>query len=154
MTAIGGLLNTIPLLSMLSPLQLNAVAGICERCAFASGEEIVVAGAQADAAYYLMDGQVECLTVGPDGGKITTPIPSGAVLLELAMIVELNVSATCVARGAAKVLMIPRKPMHDLMQDDTALTDKIIEALTVRLRDMADTMREASQPFEELKRSA
>ena len=154
MTAIGGLLTTIPLLSMLSSLQLNAVADVCERCAYAPGEEIVVAGVQADAAYYLMDGQVDCLTVGPDGSKIATPIPPGAVLLELAMIVELDVSATCVARGAAKVLKIARKPMHDLMQDDIALTDKIIEALTLRLKDMADTMREASQPFEQLKRSA
>ncbi len=154
MTAIDGLLKSIPLLSLLTPPQLVAVAGVCERCAFAPGESIVLAGTRADAAYYLMDGNVDCVTWGPDGEQIATPIPSGAVLLEMAMIVDLDISANCVARAAAKVLKLPRAAMHDVMQNDPALTDKMIEALTVRLRDMADAMREASQPFEELQRSA
>ena len=154
MTAISGLLKTIPLLSMLTPVQLSAVSAIAERCAFTPGETVVVAGAQADCAYYVLDGQIECVTTDQDGNTILTPIPSGAVLLELAMIVELDVSATCVARGPAKALRIPRHLMHDVMQDDIAMTDKIIEALTVRLRDMADTMREASLPFEPLRQSA
>lgn len=154
MTAIDGLLKSIPLLSLLTPPQLAAVAAVCERCAFAPGESIALAGTRADAAFYVMDGNVDCMTWGPDGEQIATPIPAGAVLLEMAMIVELEVNANCVARAAAKVLKLPRSAMHDVMQNDPALTDKMIEALTVRLRDMADAMREASQPFEELRHSA
>jgi len=154
MTAISSLLQTIPLLSTLSPAQLNVLADISERCTYASGEEIVAAGAVAEAAYFMMDDNTECLTKDADGEQISTPIPSGAVLLELGMIVELDVSATCVARGPAKVLKIPRQQVHDLMQEDIALTDKVIEALTVRLKDMGETMREASTPFETIKRSA
>ncbi len=154
MTAISGLLQTIPLLSTLSSAQLTAMSGVCERCAFSPGEEIVAAGAAADAAYFMMDDNTECLTTDADGAEIKTQIPSGAILLELAMIVQLDVSATCVARGPAKVLKIPRQQVHDLMQEDIALTDKVIEALTIRLKDMGETMREASAPFEPAKRSA
>ena len=154
MTAIDGLLKSIPLLSLLTPPQLEAVAAVCQRCAFAPGEPIVLAGTRADAAYYLMDGNVDCMTWGPDCEQIATPIPAGAVLLEMAMIVDIDVNANCVARAAAKVLKLPRAAMHDVMQNDPALTDKMIEALTLRLRDMAEAMREASQPFEELQRSA
>ena len=154
MTAISGLLQTIPLLSTLSSAQLAAMAGVCERCTFAAGEKIVAAGAAAEAAYFMMDDHTECLTTDADGQLVKTSIPSGAVLLELAMIVELDVSATCVARNPAKVLKIPRQQVHDLMQEDIALTDKVIEALTVRLKDMGETMREAGAPFEPIKRSA
>lgn len=162
MNPISGLLQSIPLLSALSERQLEAVTRICERCTYEAEQPIVTAGEQAEAAYFLIDGQVDCLTKSdtpesPDE-MISTAIPSGATLLELAMIVELDVSATCIARGSAKVLKIPRQAMHDLMQDDIALTDTVIETLTVRLREMADTMREASAPFaigpEEQKRSA
>lgn len=154
MTAISALLKTIPLLSRLSPTQLASVATVCERHAFSAGDTIATTGVEADAAYFLMDGRVECLVIEPDGRQTTTAIPSGATLLELAMIIEMEASATCVARGSAKVLRIPRKEMHDLMQDDIALTDKVIETLTIRLKDMADTMRDASAPFEPIKRSA
>ena len=154
MTAISALLKTIPLLSRLSPAQLTSVATVCERHAFKAGDTIIAAGAEADAAFFLMDGHVECLVSGADSTPMATAIPSGATLLELAMIIELEASATCVARGSAKVLRIPRKEMHDLMQDDIALTDKVIETLTIRLKDMADTMREASEPFQPVKRSA
>ena len=122
MTAIDGLLKSIPLLSRLTPPQLAAVAAVCQRCSFAPGENIVVAGMRANAAYYLMDGHVDCLTWGLDGDQLATPIPAGAVLLEMAMIVDLDVSATCVARAGAKVLKLPRVAMLEVMQNDPALT--------------------------------
>lgn len=155
MTAISALLKTIPLLARLSPAQLTKIETICERRAYQPGEVIVAGGDEADAAYLFLDGHVDCVVTEAGGAQTTTAIPSGATLLELGMIIEIDASATCIARAAAKVLRIPRKEMHDLMQEDIALTDKVIETLTIRLKEMADTMREASLPFGmEEKRSA
>lgn len=154
MAAISAILRNIPLLSRMTQQQLDTVAAISERCGFEAGQMLVEAGAEADAAYYLIDGLVECETESAEGICNAAPIPPGGTLLELAMIVEIDVSATCTARGPAKVLKIPREKMHELMQSDPLLTDAVIEALTIRLKDMADTMREAGQPFEELQRSA
>jgi CRP-like cAMP-binding protein len=148
MSAISGLLQSIPLLGGLTEHQLSAVSSIAQRLTFAAGQELIKADAQADGAYFLIDGEVECLSQ-IDGEPSVTRIPSGAVLLELAMIVDINASATCVVRAPAKVLKIPRQAMHDLMQNDVSLTEAILERLTRRLADMADAMREASEPFEE-----
>ena len=147
MNSLSALLHTIPLLSALSPAQLDRVAAICERCSFAADETVVKAGDQADAAFFIISGPVDCITSIGSETK-STAIPAGATVLELAMIVDLEVSATCIARGPARILKIPRNKMHDLMQEDIALTDTVIETLTRRLREMADTMREASAPFE------
>lgn len=154
MTAISALLKTIPLLSRLTDAELSAVAAICERQAYKPGDIVIEAGDETDAAYFLMDGHVDCIVVGADGTQATTAIPSGAVVLELGMIIEIDASATCIARAGTKVLRIPRKEMHDVMQENIALTDKVIETLTIRLNDMAETMREASLPFQPEKRSA
>lgn len=154
MAAFSPILRNIPLLSRMTQLQLDAVAAICERCGYEAGQRLVEAGTEADAAYYLIDGLVECDTEDGEGVSSAAPIPPGGTLLELAMIVEIDVSATCTARGPAKVLRIPRERMLELMQNDPLLTDAVIEALTIRLQDMAETMREAGRPFEELKRSA
>lgn len=147
MNPISSLLQTIPLLRALSPSQLEQVAAICERCTYVEGDIVVKSGDPADAAYFLINGNVDCQTVDA-GAMVSSPIPAGATLLELAMIIELDVSATCVARGPAKILKIPRSQMHDVMQENVALTDNVIETLTLRLEEMAQTMREASAPFE------
>lgn len=150
MAAIAGILQKIPLLGALEDAQIEKISAICERLMISPGEEVVVAGRQADAAYYLIDGHVDCVT----GANEEAPIPPGSVLLEMAMIVEIDINATCIARGHAKLLKIPRKEMHALMQEDILLTDGMIEALTLRLQDMADTMREASVPFQDIRQSA
>jgi len=151
MSAISSLLRSIPLLDGLSEYQLSAVSSIAERMTFVAGQELIKIHASADGAYYLIDGEVECLS-HIDGEPSATRLPSGAVLLELAMLVDINASATCIARGPAKVLKIPRQAMQELMQTDVSMTEAILERLTKRLADMANTMREASEPFEEQER--
>ena len=154
MAAIAALLSQIPLLSNLGPDQLSAVERICERCLFTAGQTVVREGEEADAAYFLIDGPIECITRSPTDETISTPIPSGATLLELALIVEIDVTATCIARGSAKVLRIPRKAMLCLMEEDAELTNDIIATLTARLHEMSETMREVSSVFEDARLSA
>lgn len=153
MSAVSGLLQTIPILGQLTPEQLRSVAAISVRCTFDKGERLIRAGAQVDAAYYLIDGKVDCMT-RVNGKWIGTPVPPCATLLELAMIVEVEASTTFTAQGPSKVLKLPRQGMHQLMQDDAALTAILIGTLTARLKDMADTMRDVGAPFIETKRSA
>jgi len=148
MSAISSLLQSIPLLGGLTEHQLTAVSSIAERLSLTAGQELIRIDAPADGAYILIDGEVECLS-RIDGEPSVTRLPSGAVLLELAMIVDIHASATCVVRAPAKALKIPRQAMHELMQNDVSLTEAILERLTSRLADMADAMREASEPFEE-----
>jgi len=154
MAAISGLLKTIPLLAGLNEGQLASVAGICERSTLAPGEVLVEAGRQADSTFLIIDGCVDCLSAESGQQKSTATIPNGAILLELAMLVEIEVGATCIAAAKSKVLRIPRQKMHDLMQEDIGMTDAIVEHLTLRLSEMADVMREANQHFEEVIRNS
>ena len=151
MAAIAGLLRNIPLLSGLSEAQLRSVEGIAKRCSFRSGDVIAHVGEPAAAAYYLIDGPVECRPADGPGDNLT--VPTGATLLELAMIVEIDANATCVALGSVKMLEIGREPLHGLMETDTGMTDSILESLTSRLVDVAAAMREADETFAELQKA-
>jgi len=153
MAAITGLLKTIPLLSQLSDPQLETVEQLVTRLSFKADDVVVRANEAADGAYFVIDGAIDCLTAN-DGEVIATPVPAGSTLLELAMIIEMDASATCQARGPAKVLKLPRCDLLSAMETDTGLTDAMLHALTLRLNDMAATMRAAAEPFDEFKESA
>jgi len=152
MAAIAGLLRNIPLLSGLNETQLRAVEGIVKRRSFRSGDQIVGASQPASAAYYLIDGPVECEAEGGQGESVL--VPAGATVLELAMIVEIEANATCVARGSVKMLEISRAPLHALMEDEMGMTDAILESLTERLIDVAAAMREADDTFAEMQEAS
>lgn len=153
MTPFFKLLQNVPLLARLSAAQVEAVAAVCQRCSFASGGEIVREGAIADSAYVLIDGRVDCLST-VDGEPAETAVPVGATMLELAMIVDIEANATCIARGPVKILKIPRAALHELMEADITLRDAVIESLTLRLANMAETMREAGDMFDDFRESA
>jgi CRP-like cAMP-binding protein len=154
MTAISGILANIPILSQLPASELDAVGQVCERVSFKPGEQIVHEGGFADAAYYLISGEVDSLSKGLDGRVAPVRIPHGATLLELAMIIETGIHATCMARSTVRMLRIPRNGIHALLEETPALADMMAKTLTARLVEMAETMRAASQPFDELERSA
>lgn len=153
MTVFVNLLRDVPLLSQLDDAQLKRVATVCERASFSAGDNIIEAGSTADAAFVLIDGPVDCLST-ISGETHAVRIPAGSTILELAMIVDIEASATCVARGATKALRLPRAPLQTLMENDTELTDAIITSLTIRLNEMADTMRAADKVFEDVRQSA
>jgi len=152
MTAISGLLRDVPLLSGLNDDQLKAVANIAQRRSFRAGDEIARGGAPVDAAFYLIDGPIECLAT--ENQAAISHVPKGATLLELAMIVDIDAGATCVARGSVKMLEIRRQAMHDLMETELGLTDAVLESLTERLVEVAAAMREADETFAELQKIA
>lgn len=155
MAAFSAPLRTIPLLSRLTEAQIDQVAGIVERVAFVAGDEIVRKGEQAEASFILIDGDVDCLTREADeDAEIATALPAGAILLELAMFVPIDVTATCIARGNTRMLRISRDKMLEMMERDVRLTDAVVEALTVRLRSMADIMREANTTFDDDRKTA
>jgi CRP-like cAMP-binding protein len=154
MTAISGILANVPLLSQLGPSELEVVGSVCERVSFKAGDEIIRENELADSAYYLISGDIDNLPSLSDGDAAPVRIPHGATLLELAMIVEIRASATCIARSTVRMLRIQRSGIRTLLADNPGITEAMTATLTTRLNEMATTMREASRPFDELKRSA
>ena len=153
MTAVLRLLQTIPLLSRLTDEQLGAILSASSSCVFHKDEQLFAAGSVADAAYFLLDGKLECLTE-EDGEIIANGVSAGSTLLEIAMIVEVKPNSTCVARGTCQLLRLPREPILKLMEQDGAMTETLIGTLTERLQGAAAQMRESSAPFIDTRRSA
>ncbi|MEQ1649216.1 MAG: cyclic nucleotide-binding domain-containing protein [Hyphomicrobiaceae bacterium] len=123
----------------LSPLQITEIARRAERIVFKPGSKITVAGKDADAAYLIVGGVADCLSMDDDG--LPEAVEEASLIGEMAMLIEHSYGATVLARGNVRCLKILRSEMHEQMLDDPVLADKLSANITARLTRVAQELR-------------
>ena len=139
-------LALVPLFANLGHAELKQIARVCDRQFVAPGHALVEAGTAPDAAYLCLDESIVRETVVA-GETRRDPVPAGATLVELAMIVEAEACDRFVATDHARVIRICRDKLTALLEADSALAAVLGDALTQCLAAMANSMREAALPF-------
>jgi CRP/FNR family cyclic AMP-dependent transcriptional regulator len=130
MTAIIEQLKAVPLFQGMTDNALEAVAGLATEVEFADGQTVTREGEEGDSFFVLVDGQ---LRVSRNGGAIRDLGP-GDFLGEISLIDGRPRSATTVAMGRVKALVVYRPAFLELMDRFGAVRLGILMALTDRIR--------------------
>jgi CRP-like cAMP-binding protein len=134
----------LPLFQGLKPLQLTEIVRRADRIVYRAGDTIIEEDKIGDAAIVIVSGEAVRLN-GDNRDAPGEPVPEGALVGELAMLVETVHSATVVARGPVKALRITREDMHAQMADDPRLAEHMIMRITARLTRLAGELRAIDQ---------
>ena len=79
---------------------------------------------------------------GPGLNGRPEAVPTGALLGEMAMLIETEYSSTVVARTAVRALRLTRAGLHAQMAEDAELAEHFVLAIAGRLRHLALELRE------------
>jgi CRP/FNR family cyclic AMP-dependent transcriptional regulator len=133
------LLGQMPLFSLCSKRQLAAVTAYTVADELAAGTVLTRQGAAGGIAYILASGQAEVLR----GNRRLAVLGPGDVVGELSLIDGKPRSATVRALTDLEVLEIDARDLRRLLRQAPAVTLKLLEALSERLR-QADSLITAS----------
>jgi CRP-like cAMP-binding protein len=132
-------LLSLPLFRDLNQRQLSEIAHQAERIVYRPGDTIVAEDQLAEAAILIVSGT--CVR-RMDAGNATREelLPEGALISELAMLVEVVHPATIIAKDQVKALRLPREKMHQLMQSDVELAERFSSHILKRLRSITQDL--------------
>lgn len=140
MTQLNNVLSDIDLFGALSPDHLTRLAATAERVVFQAGDVLIARDETCGAALLVVDGDAVVLR-GVDDAPVEETVVPGALLAEMAMVVDIEASATIVARSRVRAVRLSRDAVLPLIEADPTLAEALIESITCRLRSVADTLR-------------
>jgi CRP-like cAMP-binding protein len=131
----------VPLFQGLKPMQITEIARRAHRIVYRPGDVILTANAGGDVAVLIVAGEA-VRTSGPGASHTSEPVPQGAMLSEMAMLIETESSSTIIARTTVRALRIMRSEMLAQMAEDPALADHFIERISGRLSEFVAGLKE------------
>lgn len=141
------LLRRVPLFSELSEGDLEQVARVAVPRSFPRQTRVFHEGDPGDACYVVRSGSCRVTREHPDGRAITLAnLGPGAIFGELAMLDGESRSASVEATEDAELLALPAADMRALIRSQPAMAEKLVVALTRRLREANE--RIARQSFQ------
>ncbi|MEO0791481.1 MAG: cyclic nucleotide-binding domain-containing protein [Pseudomonadota bacterium] len=139
-------LRHVDLFNGLSDAQLAGIAQHAERVVYQSGDVLIARDDACDAAILTVDGDAAVIR-GTRNEPVEEPVLPGSILAEMAMMVDIEASATIIARSRVRALRIPQTGMLELLEADPGLAENLIEAITGRLRGVAENLKAIEQAW-------
>ncbi|TAM45619.1 MAG: cyclic nucleotide-binding domain-containing protein [Burkholderiaceae bacterium] len=129
------LLRRVPLFSMLTPVQADAVALAIVKQRFKRGEIIVEQGKKADALFIILTGRARVVTSDSRGREvILASMQPGDYIGEMSLIDDEPHSATVRAELQTDVLMLGRAEFARCLPDSSSMAYAVLRGLVQRLR--------------------
>ncbi len=130
------LLQRVPLFSELSPSELEQVARVAVPRSFPRDTRVFHEGDEGDACYIVHTGTCRVTREHSDGRAITlASLGPGAIFGELAMFDGERRSASVEAIDDVELLALPASDVRALIRDHAEMAEKLVVALTRRLRE-------------------
>lgn len=125
--------------------QVAAAPELWERKSFAAGEIIFAEGAPAEHVYLVMSGQVEIVTLKPDGSiLILSIVPPGRFFGEMAMFEETpKRSATAISMSGCVVSLMTAEAFKAYQANMDPFARHLVTSLAVRVRDLTKRIKSA-----------
>jgi CRP/FNR family cyclic AMP-dependent transcriptional regulator len=130
MDAIVEQLKAVPLFQGMTDSALEAVAALAREVEFADGQTVTREGEEGDSFFVLVDGRLQVSR----NGRTIRELGPGDFLGEISLIDGRPRSATTVATGPVKALVVQRPAFLELMDRFGAVRLGILMALTDRIR--------------------
>lgn len=135
-------LARVPLFVDLGKRELQQLATVCVERDYASGATLVQQGQPGAGLFVIVSGQVT-VTQQPEGGGDPRPLATlepGDVFGEMALLDDLQRSATAVASGPVRALLIPVYDFRAILHEDPDIAIRLLAVLSRRLR-VVETQR-------------
>jgi CRP/FNR family cyclic AMP-dependent transcriptional regulator len=130
------LLRHVPLFSELSEAELERVAQVGIPRSFPRETRVFHEGDAGDSCYIVREGSCRVTREHPDGRAITlATLGPGAIFGELAMLDGERRSASVEATENTELLALPASDMRNLIRGHPEMAEKLVVALTRRLRE-------------------
>ena len=141
------LLRKVPLFTELSDGELNRISQVAIPRSFPRETRVFHEGDAGDACYIVRTGSCRVTREHPDGRAITLAnLGPGAIFGELAMLDGEARSASVEATEDTELLALPASDMRFLIREHPGMAEKLVVALTRRLREANE--RIARQSFQ------
>lgn len=124
----------------LRPLQITEIARRSFRTVYKPGDTIIASDEAGEYAVLIVSGRAVRVAAPGEIG-LNEALPEGALLGEMAMLIETTHSSTVVAETPVRALRIARSELHEQMADDRSLADHFMQRIRDRLVVMADELR-------------
>jgi CRP-like cAMP-binding protein len=124
----------------LRPLQITEIARRAYRVVYKPGDIIMREDDEGDAAVVIVSGEAVRIS-GPAMSEPAEAVPPGAMLGEMAMLIETRHSSTIIARTHVRALRIAREDLQAQMAEDSALADHFVQRITARLSAVLDSLK-------------
>ncbi len=140
-----GILQKLPIFSGMDHEHLSMIAFSSERLLFQRGEKLMVDGQLGHAAFVVLSGAAEIIEGSGEKRRIHLVGP-GAMLGELAMLVEFTFSSTAIASEELEVIELPRELIHRMMQQFPPIAEHFSLRIHGRLSKMVEQLRRFDRP--------
>ena len=135
-------LQEMPLFRNIDLKRLRVVAMMGESRTYRAAERLFEKGDEGDAAYIIIDGEVEVLVPADGGEQSVAVLSKGEIFGELAVICDQARSTAIAARTNLEALRLDRNTVLNLMREFPDITLEMVRILGGRLE---RTTRELSQ---------
>jgi len=134
------LLRALPIFRGLGEKQLAAIVDCGKKTYFEAGQALTRKDQPGDIAFLVLSGTVRC-TDFPGKGETTEPIGPGALIGEMAMLVETVYPLTVEASDRVRTLAFQRYRLTRVMRRDPTIARQLADNLLLRLRSFARDLR-------------
>ena len=135
-------LQEMPLFRNIDLKRLRVVAMMGEALTYRAGERLFEKGDEGDAAFIIIDGEVEVLVPAEGGEQSVAVLGKGEIFGELAVICDQTRSSAIAARTGLETLRLDRNVVLNLMREFPDISVEMVRILGGRLE---RTTRELSQ---------
>ena len=145
-------LRDVELFDRLQPLQLTEIARTADRIVYQPGDVLIAKDQQCDAAILIIDGEPVQLRDEADA-PTERVISPGSLIAEMAMVVDIEASATVVAQTKVRAVRITRASMLALFNEDPEVADALLDKIMSRLRHVSDQLKLIDEQIEQDQRA-
>lgn len=137
-------LSRVALFRGLTREQLERLARAAERAIYPNGQTIVRQGEIANASILIVSGSaIRCDDV-VNSASSNGVLCAGALIDDMAMLIDVTANATVVSRETVRALKFPRASIHDQMICDPSLSEHFIEKVRMQLAACSEQLRQSA----------
>jgi CRP-like cAMP-binding protein len=137
------LLRRIPMFAKVEPAKLKLLAFTSERVTYDAGQELFHQGDTADAAYIIVDGDVEVLVDTPKGPLAVATLGRNEFVGDIGILCDIPRTATVKAATRVTTLKISKDLFFRMVTDFPTMGVEIMRVLAHRLEQTTAQLREA-----------
>ena len=143
------LLRRVPIFAEIEPAKLKLLAFMSERVGFDSGKLLMRQGDPADAAYLIIEGDVEVVLETPAGQFVVATIGANEIVGDMGILGNSPRAATVRAKDRVIALRISKDPFMRMVREFPNMAVSIMRELAQRLD---STNHQLSAAHAEIKR--